>query len=1288
MYKYSTLLLGAICFFFASKSAAQNRLLTNVNPGIGWANYEPIFEIGEQIYFLGTSGSGREIWRTDGTSMGTEELIDLNPGFPSSEAQHFTPYGNRWFFSATEGLTGIELWITDGTASGTVQVRDIHPSASSDPSNLVVWNGLLYFTANDGENGFELWKSDGTEAGTERVSNINPGAGSASPQGLTLFNGRLYFQANDGQSGPELWTSDGTAMGTSQVADLFPDSTGSFPANFTVVNEVLYFTADDGTNGQELWASDGSSNGTTIVQDINPGIGGSNPADFNALGNRLYFTATDADHGLEVWSVTGTINNLQATLYDLVPGPDDSDPVNFHIANDNSLYFSAKGPTEGFEPWRSVASTGETYLVRDINQGFDSSSPFFLGNLGNQVVFRANNGLSGEELWISDGTREATQLLADINPNSNPASSSSTPSFPLLIDNQLYFTAFSDKGWHIWRTDGTREGTQMRVFVEQDTIFNNFYIPSAVNQIGETLLFLDYAPSSGVELWTSRFNPLFVQESSTSPNCQGDSTGSIELLVLGGLGPADSITYEWDSPLASGSNPTGLPADIYRFTITDCGGYQLTGSYFVAPADSLKVNFETVEMIACIGESGGAVEAFGSGGMEPYRYQWNTGDTTKSISNLSAGIVTVTIVDANGCEQVEAFEVTEPTTLEVEASILRPISCPGETDGQIVVENSGGTPLYTWLWSNGASTQPAQVGAGSYTVTTTDANGCTAVDSLTITDPMGITNTFTIDQNVSCTGGMDGQVTALASGSSPGYTYVWADGNQSATNEGLAAGFHLLTITDAQGCELVDSVVIEEPEALELTIIRVNAPSCLGAADGTATVQASGGTGPYNYSWVSGATDSVATNLTVGLQQINIIDANGCELVDNIAVPGTAVQLSSTGTSCNGVIDGAAMVMINDPGMSSYSYNWSTGDTSASILQLPAGTYIVTITDAINCTVVDSVAVEEPPAIVINSAFSAPPICPGEANGSLTVMAEGGTQPYTYSWSTGETTATGFLPGLIGDSTYCVSFVDANGCPGLDSCFVVVNPTPISADFTEVFDASCAGDTFCNGTATVQVVGGTAGTGIYNFSWSNGEEDEGPNGQALELCAGWNTVIVDDGICSITDSVLIGSPPPLMLVVESEATTGSDGTVSAMGSGGQPGYSYSWNTVPVQTDSMLTGLLPGTYVVTLTDANGCTLVDSVLVDLIESLEAIEGLEQLSLSPNPSPGELRLRATFDRPTLATMRIFDGLGRLIYESAALRGREHRFELDFAGKASGLYFIQLDTDRGSLLRPWVLE
>jgi len=279
--------------------------------------------------------SGVELWKSDGTERGTVQVkdININPNpSASSSPRGFTVFNNALYFSADDGGSGRELWRTDGTEGGTVQVKDIAPGSgfiggiqvplSSSPSGLTVFNNALYFAADDGVHGVELWKTDGTGTGTVLVKDINPTAGaSSSPSGFKVFNNALYFSASDGVAGAELWKTDG-AGSTVRLGAV------SLVSGLTVFNNGLYFSASDGVAGIELWKSDGTPGGTVQVKDINstsPGAS-SSPMAFTVLNNALLFSADDGATGRELWRTDGSEGGTMR-VKDICPGSCDGVPV-------------------------------------------------------------------------------------------------------------------------------------------------------------------------------------------------------------------------------------------------------------------------------------------------------------------------------------------------------------------------------------------------------------------------------------------------------------------------------------------------------------------------------------------------------------------------------------------------------------------------------------------------------------------------------------------------------------------------------------------------------------------------------------------------------------------------------------------------------------------------------------------------------------------------------------------------------------------------------------------------
>jgi ELWxxDGT repeat protein len=391
-------------------------------------------ESNNKLFFTASDRvNGQELWVTNGTENGTKLVADINPGRGGSVysySENLTEFNNKLYFSANDGVNGRELWVSDGTENGTQLVKDINPGSSegypdsSYPGDFTEFNNKLYFNANDGVNGRELWVSDGTENGTQLVKDINPGSSegypySSSPRNFTEFNNKLYFTANDGTNGRELWVTNGTENGTQLVKDINAGGnySGSSAYGFTELNNKLFFSANDGVNGTELWVTNGTENGTQLVKDINPGSSegyygeiypdSSNPSDFTELNNKLYFSANDGVNGTELWVSDGTANGTQL-VKDINPGssegyngevyPDSSSAYDFTEFN-NKLYFSANDGTNGTELWVTDGTSAGTQLVADINPGSDSSYVGGLTVVGKELLFTADNGVTGRELF-------------------------------------------------------------------------------------------------------------------------------------------------------------------------------------------------------------------------------------------------------------------------------------------------------------------------------------------------------------------------------------------------------------------------------------------------------------------------------------------------------------------------------------------------------------------------------------------------------------------------------------------------------------------------------------------------------------------------------------------------------------------------------------------------------------------------------------------------------------------------------------------------------------------------
>ena len=287
-------------------------LIKDICPGGNTSDSLPTFftPVGDILFFFAFEPThGWEIWKTDGTTAGTNLVKDVWPGFEPTLMTHNNyqfnvgVLGQELFFAAPDGTHGNELWKSDGTTVGTTLVKDITPGAADSylERNFTAAGPYLFFTADDGTHGRELWRTDGTAQGTVLVMDINPGSANSSPGEMVALGHQVVFGADDGVHGNELWISDGTLGGTRMLHDIFPGSSGSlrYYKMFAIGSRFAYFPADDGRHGSELWRTDGTAAGTTLVHDIETGYNGTYPEFLTLSSGRLIFRATDSAHGQE-----------------------------------------------------------------------------------------------------------------------------------------------------------------------------------------------------------------------------------------------------------------------------------------------------------------------------------------------------------------------------------------------------------------------------------------------------------------------------------------------------------------------------------------------------------------------------------------------------------------------------------------------------------------------------------------------------------------------------------------------------------------------------------------------------------------------------------------------------------------------------------------------------------------------------------------------------------------------------------------------------------------------------
>ncbi len=676
----------------------------------------------------------------------------------------------------------------------------------------------------------------------------------------------------------------------------------------------------------------------------------------------------------------------------------------------------------------------------------------------------------------------------------------------------------------------------------------------------------------------------------TNVTCNGANDGTISANPTGGV-PPYTLTY-------SNTPQTGLAPGIYWVTVTDANLCSQTDTLVITEPDSIVPN-EVLVDVNCNGNTTGSITLNPSGGTPGYTYLWGNGlGTNSSISSLGDGTYTVTITDTTGCTKLDTFDIVEPTIFSSNPLNV-PETCFGDCDGIAGIIVTGGTEPHTTTWSNTLTTDTINgLCPGTYSAIAIDANGCSTTQNVTILGP-AVFNANVTGTSIACNGACTGTASASPSGGNGSYTFVWTSvggspiinpTNSSISN--LCPDTYNVTVTDANGCTTLGSYTVSDVAVLQVALDSTNI-TCNGLNDGTATVTPIGGTAPYTISWVGGnlpiptSTASIS-NLIPGVYTVNVTDTNGCFFDGTITIEEPDVILANevvVGAGC-GASDGSITVNPSG-GTPTYTHSWSNGSILDNVTNLSAGFYSDTVTDNNGCIQIFTFAVSNPtgPSGVVTTVIDAS--CFGSCDGAANVIPIGGTPNYLYNWNVpGQTdsTITGQCAG-----TYNLTITDAGNC--VLNTFVVIGETDSITANSTFTPVSCSGT--CDGTASVTPSGGTS---PYTYLWANGQTTS----SVSNLCVGATSVTITDfNGCTNVVNFDITSPNVLTAIISSTDVScngGNDGTATVTPTDGTAPYTYQWNDALSQTTQTATGLIAGTYTVTVTDLNGCSTSDVVTVN--------------------------------------------------------------------------------------------
>ncbi|MBK9193722.1 MAG: gliding motility-associated C-terminal domain-containing protein [Flavobacteriales bacterium] len=718
--------------------------------------------------------------------------------------------------------------------------------------------------------------------------------------------------------------------------------------------------------------------------------------------------------------------------------------------------------------------------------------------------------------------------------------------------------------------------------------------------------------------------PITVNAVQTDLLCAGDCNASIVVTPNGGTG---LFTFDWNPAPPNGDGTNGafqLCAGSYDLTITDANGCDTTVTYVIADPQPITLSVASTPSTCLI--CNGTATATTGGGTGSIVVTWTLSGAPvgngASLTNLCAGVYTATATDDNGCSTSTAVVITDSNG-EVLTIIDGATGCAGECSGIAQVQFICTVPSCSIEWFDMLGNNLNQSGqisvdslcAGSYIVLVTNGDGCTSADTATIVEPNGITPNIS-STPATCAGACDGTATSGPVGGVPGYTFDWGPdpitGDSTTQVTGLCAGVYTLTITDANGCDTTATVLITEPQPIGISA-TVEDASCNGFCDGSIIATVLGGTGLYTYDWnpdpPNGDGTGIAIQLCPGTYDLTVTDDNGCDTTVTYTIDEPQlIVLSSASTQSQCLICNGTAAVIPVGGTAPYTYDWTLAgaffSTDSALVNLCAGLYSVTVTDANGCAAALLVPITDSNGEVLTT-IDGLTTCPNTCDGVAQVLFNCGVIPCSIAWydilGTTLNEPNTFNVDSLCVGSYLVQVINGDGCMTIDTVNVT-SPDPIVPNLSST-PLLCNNE--CIGTATA---GPTGGTGVYTYDWSPDPLVGDSTAQITQLCAGVYTVFISDGLCDTTASVLIIEPAPynITATIDSASCFGTcDGSIDLVIQGATGPYVIDWSPDPINGDGTPTviDLCAGTYTATITDLNGC---DTVLTYVVNEPAPLSG----------------------------------------------------------------------------------
>ncbi len=723
--------------------------------------------------------------------------------------------------------------------------------------------------------------------------------------------------------------------------------------------------------------------------------------------------------------------------------------------------------------------------------------------------------------------------------------------------------------------------------------------------------------------------------------------------------------YVWKDPagqtISSGLNK--WTHDWFTATSSTAGNYSVEITYGSCPVHvatiavpefpPTDVAFPFADTLVCSASNFELQPILGNGN---FKFLWSTGDSTETLNVSQSGTYQLIVSNQSNCADTANVSVNLSPQINVAIS-KTDISCGGQANGSLAIENSNAAML-NFLWENGTSdTLRQNLPPGNYSLTVTDSWQCSKVFDLQIDEPTNLDFSF-LKENVTCFGAANGSILATPTGGTGPFQFLWNDGDTTFSRQNLTPGIYQATVTDANGCETLAVETIAQPDSLA-AILEIKNADCFGTATGNILAKPTGGTEPYFFDWSNGNQNAATDPVSAGIFDLKITDANGCTAQFSAEIEQPELlqaDFLTKNINCHGDATGEISATPTG-GTLPFSFIWNNGSTAAEPKNLPTGDYFLTLTDGLGCTFLKNTTLTEPPLLTVSAAAKNAD-CHKSATGEIAATANGGTPPLVFQWSNGQNLGAvisnltaGIYSFVVTDSVGClasgettvgeptqfvasVSFseipcfggtsqveitasggispyfgtlnfatpaaqffkilTDKNGCSDtLD--FEIIQPEKLEIQSITTKNAGCFGEK--NGSVELVFSGGTA---PFLANWTGGFLGE----KIENLPAGnYGVTVTDAKNCLASGETTLTESPNLTIsatATDALCNASPTGTALATAAGGTPPLAFLWSNGQ-NSGANISNLVATNYRVTVTDALGCTASASAIVGQSEPL---------------------------------------------------------------------------------------